>query len=57
MKFTNVRVPRENLLNRFADVQPDGQYVSSVKNPRTRHFPLFPHKATPVRSWGTSISS
>lgn len=36
MKFTNVRVPRENLLNRFADVQPDGQYVSSVKNPLKR---------------------
>jgi hypothetical protein len=39
MKFTNVRVPRENLLNRFADVQPDGQYVSSVKNPRTCPLP------------------
>jgi acyl-CoA oxidase len=39
MKFTNVRIPRENLLNRFADVQPDGQYVSSVKNPRTSRLP------------------
>jgi len=36
MTFTNVRVPRENLLNRFADVLPDGQYVSSIKKPEKR---------------------
>ncbi|XP_021898386.1 acyl-coenzyme A oxidase 3, peroxisomal-like isoform X2 [Carica papaya] len=30
--FDNVRVPRENLLNSVADVSPDGQYLSSIKD-------------------------
>ncbi|WOL12440.1 acyl-coenzyme A oxidase 3, peroxisomal [Canna indica] len=34
--FDNLRVPRENLLNSVADVLPDGQYVSSIKNPDQR---------------------
>ncbi|KAJ3686147.1 hypothetical protein LUZ61_015311 [Rhynchospora tenuis] len=34
--FDNVRVPRENLLNSVADVLPDGQYVSSIKDPDQR---------------------
>eukprot|EP00899_Mesostigma_viride_P005704 jgi/Mesvir1/15134/Mv14767-RA.1 len=29
-KFTHVRVPRENLLNRFGDVAPDGTYSSPL---------------------------
>ena len=28
-----MRIPRENLLNSVADVTPDGQYVSSIKDP------------------------
>lgn len=32
-RFNNLRVPRENLLNSVADVLPDGQYVSAIKNP------------------------
>ncbi|KAJ4808273.1 Acyl-coenzyme A oxidase [Rhynchospora pubera] len=31
--FDNVCVPRENFLNLVADVLPDGQYVSSIKDP------------------------
>jgi acyl-CoA oxidase len=31
--FKDVRVPRDNLLNRFADVSPDGVYSSAIKNP------------------------
>ncbi|XP_020099842.1 acyl-coenzyme A oxidase 3, peroxisomal-like [Ananas comosus] len=34
--FDNIRVPRENLLNSVADVLPDGQYVSSIKDPDQR---------------------
>lgn len=34
--FDNLRVPRENLLNSVADVTPDGQYISSIKNPDER---------------------
>eukprot|EP01136_Pigoraptor_vietnamica_P025650 Opistho-1_new@79819 len=30
LSFTHVRIPRENLLNRFADVRPDGSYVTSI---------------------------
>lgn len=28
-----MRIPRENLLNSVADVTPDGQYVSAIKDP------------------------
>ncbi|KAL4273814.1 hypothetical protein GQ457_13G006260 [Hibiscus cannabinus] len=34
--FDNVRVPRENLLNAVANVSPDGQYTSPIKNPDQR---------------------
>ncbi|GLT36831.1 hypothetical protein SLA2020_111840 [Shorea laevis] len=34
--FDNVRVPRENLLNSVADVSPDGQYISAIKDPDQR---------------------
>ena len=29
--FDNVRVPRENLLNKYSDVTPDGKFVSEIK--------------------------
>lgn len=34
--FDNVRIPRENILNLVADVSPDGQYLSSIKDPDQR---------------------
>ncbi len=40
MKFTNVRIPRENLLNRFADVLPDGTYTSPIKSDG-KHMPIW----------------
>jgi acyl-CoA oxidase len=39
--FDNVRVPRENLLNRFADVAPDGTYTSPIDNPNRRFFTML----------------
>ncbi|MFJ5136053.1 acyl-CoA dehydrogenase [Streptomyces sp. NPDC088707] len=40
IRFHDVRVPREALLNRFADVTPDGTYVSSIDNPNRRFFTM-----------------
>lgn len=34
--FDNVRVPRENLLNKYSDVAPDGTFTSSIKSARAR---------------------
>ncbi|KAJ4834015.1 Acyl-coenzyme A oxidase 3, peroxisomal [Turnera subulata] len=34
--FDNARVPRENMLNSVADVTPDGQYLSDIKDPDRR---------------------
>jgi acyl-CoA oxidase len=39
--FDHVRVPRENLLNRFADVAPDGTYDSPIANPNRRFFTML----------------
>ncbi len=39
--FDNVRVPRENLLNRFADVAPDGTYSSPIENSNRRFFAML----------------
>lgn len=36
--FDHVRIPRENLLNRFADVAPDGSYSSPITSPSRRFF-------------------
>ncbi|MFB7938924.1 acyl-CoA dehydrogenase [Streptomyces sp. NPDC056049] len=41
IRFDGVRVPREALLNRFADVTPDGTYVSSIDNPDRRFFTML----------------
>ncbi len=39
--FDQVRVPRENLLNRFADVAPDGTYSSDIENANRRFFTML----------------
>lgn len=39
--FDGVRVPREALLNRFADVTPQGVYRSPIDNPDRRFFTML----------------
>lgn len=39
--FDQVRVPRENLLNKYADVAPDGTYTSPIENPNRRFFTML----------------
>ncbi|MBM6401967.1 acyl-CoA dehydrogenase family protein [Phycicoccus sonneratiae] len=39
--FDDVRVPRENLLDRFATIDPDGTYRSSIENPNRRFFTML----------------
>jgi acyl-CoA oxidase len=39
--FDAVRVPRANLLNRFADVGEDGRYESAIDNPNRRFFTML----------------
>jgi acyl-CoA oxidase len=41
IQFDNVRVPRENLLNKYADVAPDGTYTSPIENPNRRFFTML----------------
>lgn len=41
LMFAHVRIPRENLLNRFGDVAPDGTYSSPVENPKRRFFTML----------------
>jgi acyl-CoA oxidase len=39
--FDRVRVPRENLLDRFAQVSPDGAYSSPIASPSKRFFTML----------------
>ena len=39
--FDRVRIPRANLLNRFADVSADGTYASAIENPDRRFFTML----------------
>jgi acyl-CoA oxidase len=39
--FDGVRIPRANLLNRFADVTDDGHYESPIENPDKRFFTML----------------
>ncbi|NEM91939.1 acyl-CoA dehydrogenase [Galbitalea soli] len=41
LHFTHVRVPRENLLNRYGDVAPDGSYSSPIDSPGRRFFTML----------------
>src|SRR3954463_12189981 len=39
--FDHVRVPRENLLDKYAQVAPDGTYSSAIENPTKRFFTML----------------
>lgn len=39
--FHNVSVPRENLLNKFGDIDPQGKYHSAIQNPNKRFFTML----------------
>jgi acyl-CoA oxidase len=39
--FDHVRVPRSEMLNRFADVTQDGQYRTEIQNPAARFFTMI----------------
>jgi acyl-CoA oxidase len=41
IQFDHVRVPRENLLNKYADVAADGTYTSPIENPNRRFFTML----------------
>ncbi|WP_347754618.1 acyl-CoA dehydrogenase [Agrococcus sp. ProA11] len=41
LHFTQVRVPRVNLLNRYGDVTPDGTYSSPIDSPGRRFFTML----------------
>jgi acyl-CoA oxidase len=41
LRFDHVRVPRENLLNRFADVSEDGEYSSPIESDGARFFTML----------------
>ena len=39
--FTHVKVPRTNLLNKFGDIDQQGNYTSPIKNPSRRFFTML----------------
>lgn len=39
--FHQVSVPRENLLNKYGDITPEGLYTSNIKNPNKRFFTML----------------
>ncbi|MGH7467127.1 MAG: acyl-CoA dehydrogenase [Longimicrobiales bacterium] len=41
ISFQRVRIPRENLLNRFADVSEDGEYSSPIPSASRRFFTML----------------
>jgi acyl-CoA oxidase len=41
LHFTDVRVPRENLLNRYGDVDENGVYTSPIESPGRRFFTML----------------
>merc|ERR1712168_1122540 len=36
LTFDNVRVPRENLLNKYSDITPEGEFITSISGARAR---------------------
>lgn len=59
--FDHVRIPRENLLNRFADVTEDGRYVTSFGSPGELHraqiSPLMIERLVPFAIAGAKLAT
>lgn len=55
--FTNVRVPRENLLDRFGGVNEKGEYVSPIENKNKRFFTMIGTLITGRVSIGAAANS
>lgn len=36
LTFNDVRVPRENLLNKYSDIDDNGNFTTTIKSPRAR---------------------
>ncbi|KAJ9563680.1 hypothetical protein OSB04_008840 [Centaurea solstitialis] len=51
--FDDLRIPRENLLNSVAEVSPDGQYLTAIKDP-DRRFAAF---LAPLTSGRVSVAA
>jgi acyl-CoA oxidase len=47
--FDHVRVPRNNLLNKYGDVAADGSYSSPIENPNRRFFTMLGTRCKPPR--------
>lgn len=41
LHFTHVRIPRENLLNRYGNVDAEGNYTSPIESPGRRFFTMI----------------
>lgn len=41
IRFERIRIPRNNLLNRYGDVAPDGAYSSPIESPGRRFFTMI----------------
>ncbi|MBZ2198287.1 acyl-CoA dehydrogenase family protein [Occultella gossypii] len=41
LAFENVRIPRTNLMNRYGDVTPEGEYSSPIDSPGRRFFTML----------------
>jgi acyl-CoA oxidase len=41
LSFDNVRVPRDNLLDRYGEIRDDGEYFSPIENPTKRFFTML----------------
>ncbi len=39
--FNQVKVPRENLLDKYGEIRDDGSYFSAIKNPNKRFFTML----------------
>ncbi len=55
--FQNVKIPRDNLLDRFGGVNENGQYVTSIEDPNKRFFTMIGTLITGRVSIGAGANS